>query len=40
MYELGICYEYGLGTKKDKVKALECYKNAADNGSSLIQNKV
>jgi TPR repeat protein len=29
MYQLGECYQYGIGTEKDETKAFELFKNAA-----------
>ena len=30
LYDLGLCYQNGIGTRKKKVKAFQCYEKAAD----------
>lgn len=32
IYNLGVCYHYGLGTNKDKEEAILLFKKASDNG--------
>uniref|UniRef100_A0A0C9PQ57 YbeQ_0 protein n=2 Tax=Fopius arisanus TaxID=64838 RepID=A0A0C9PQ57_9HYME len=32
MFNLGLCYELGIGTRTDPVKAVEYYRSAAENG--------
>ena len=34
---MGLCYETGAGVVKDYVKAVECYRIAAENGVSGAQ---
>jgi TPR repeat protein len=36
-FQLGYCYYYGIGTKINKTKAFELYKEAAAKGSSTAQ---
>ena len=36
-FNLGCCYEYGLGTNVDEVKALEYYLLAADHGNARAE---
>ena len=31
-YNLGYCYEFGIGVEKNEVKAFEYYKKSADQG--------
>ena len=31
-FNLGLCYEYGLGTSQDYYKARECYEKSANHG--------
>jgi TPR repeat protein len=40
LYELGTLYEYGEGTEKDFFEALECYKQAAEQGHVEAINKL
>ena len=37
MYLLGKCYEIGRGTMPDRMKALECYRDAAERGDVSAQ---
>lgn len=34
LFALGVCYEFGYGTKQDAKKAFECYQKSAELGSS------
>lgn len=36
-YNLGICYERGIGVKKDPVEAANCYHKAATQGHAMAQ---
>ena len=36
-YNLGQCYKYGKGVKKDEAKAFECYKKSAEKGNADAQ---
>src|SRR6266511_5403989 len=39
-YNLGRCYEYGIGIQKDEIKAFELYKVAAKQGHNFAQNSL
>src|SRR5687767_7422945 len=39
-YNLGNCYENGIGVKKDETKAFEYYKKSAEKGYNMAQNKL
>jgi TPR repeat protein len=34
MYQVGVCYDLGIGVETDKQKAFEHYKNSAKGGNS------
>ncbi|CAB5199835.1 unnamed protein product [Rhizophagus irregularis] len=40
MYELGYCYQNGIGTENNEIKAFELYKEAAKNGQIDAINKL
>jgi TPR repeat protein len=37
---LGVCYEHGIGTAPDPVKAFRCYEKTAENGYAPGQNNL
>jgi TPR repeat protein len=39
-FKLGECYEKGIGTAKDEVKALNLYTKASSQGHTLAHSKV
>ncbi|RIA88464.1 hypothetical protein C1645_826327 [Glomus cerebriforme] len=40
IYDLGYCYQYGIGVEKDEIKAFEKYKEAAEKGHIRSINKL
>ncbi|GBC09531.1 hypothetical protein RclHR1_08950009 [Rhizophagus clarus] len=38
--KLGYCYDHGIGTKKNEIKAFEWYSKSAENGFALAQNNL
>ncbi|MDO5112236.1 MAG: serine/threonine-protein kinase [Clostridia bacterium] len=39
-YELGVCYQYGVGVKQDYTKAAELFAKAADKGKAEAQTNL
>ena len=37
---MGVCYELGIGVKKDKQEAVKWYRKAAEQGNSSAKNNL
>ncbi len=39
-FQLGLCYEYGIGTQRSLIEAIQCYRAASANGEARGRRKI